>query len=213
MPEWLTTATLVDAAGIAGFVLSLVLAVSQLWSNRLQIKSASGTVIETDRVRNSVFLYVCLYNRTSIPFSLLDVHINIGRGYRNIPVERTVRTYYSKGEAGKKVPAGPVVLSREFPVRFDAYAAEVFLFEVCRQHIDTKFLHPDASGRSQEEQPHRLSLQIRRLYKRQPLLRLNLHTSRGQLSIPVSIESVQGWEWLETYAVQKAGYEGKISFS
>ena len=124
MPEWLTTANLVDAAGIAGFVLSFVLAVSQLWSNRLRVRATAGTLIETDRIRNSVFLHVCLYNKTSLPFSLLDVHVTAGRRCRNIPVERTVRTYYSKGKAGQKAPAGPVVLSREFPVQFDSYRSE-----------------------------------------------------------------------------------------
>ena len=206
------TAKLVDAAGIAGFVLSLILALSQLWANRLRVKSADGVLIETDRARNSIFLYICLYNRTNIPFSLIDIHIDAGRAYRNIPVERTVRTYYSKGVAGKKAPAGPVVLSRAFPVRFDSYAAESFLLEVHRQHIDMKLLHQDAQARSQTERSHGQFHQIRMLCKRQPLLRLKLRTSRGHLSVPVQIESVQGWDWLEEYAVQKAGYEEKISF-
>lgn len=212
MFEWLTTAKLVDTAGIAGFVLSLILALSQLWANRLQVKSATGVLIETDRVRDSIFLYVCLYNGTNIPFSLLDIHINAGRNHKNISVERTVRTYYSKGVAGKKAPAGPVVLSREFPVRFDSYAAEVFLLEVHRQHIDMKLLRQDAQICSQAEHLHRRFPQIRTLCKHQPLLRLKLRTSRGRLSVPVRIESVQGWEWLEEYAVQKAGYEEKILF-
>ena len=212
MPEWLTTANLVDAAGIAGFVLSFVLAVSQLWSNRLRVRATAGTLIETDRIRNSVFLHVCLYNKTSLPFSLLDVHVTAGRRCRNIPVERTVRTYYSKGKAGQKAPAGPVVLSREFPVQFDSYAAEVFLLEVCRQHIDTKFLHQAVQACSREEHPHRRSLHIHRLYRHRPLLRLNLHTSRGRLSVPVPISSIQGWDWLDSYAVQKAGHEEKIAF-
>lgn len=212
MPAWLTVENLVDAAGIAGFVLSLALAISQLWSNRLRIQATAGTVVETDRVRDAIFLYVCLYNRTNLPFSLLDVHMDAGRGYRNIPIERTVRTYYSQGEAGKKAPAGPVVLSREFPVRFDSYAAEAFLLEVCRQHIDMKLLHPDVWACSQAGHPRRQSLQIRRLCKRRPPLRLILHTSRGRISVPIPIESVQGWDWLETYAVQKAGYEEKITF-
>lgn len=213
MLEWLTVANLVDAAGISGFVLSLVLAISQLWANRLRVKSANGVLIETDRARNSIFLYVCLYNRTNIPFSLIDIHIDAGRDHRNISVERTVRTYCSKGVAGKKFPAGPVVLSREFPARFDSYAAEVFLLEVHRQHIDMKLLRQDAQARNQTEHPRRQSPQIRMLYKRQPPLWLKLRTSRGRLSVPVQIESVQGWEWLEEYAVQKAGHEEKILFS
>ena len=211
MPKWLSIATLVDAAGIAGFVLSLTLAISQLWANRLRIKASEGTLINAKYAPNSVFLHVCLHNRTNLPFSLIDVHIDAGRGHRNVPIDRTVRTYCSKG-GPNKFPVGPVVLSRSFPVRFDSYAAEVFLLEVGCQHIDTQFLRQLDPSRSQAEYPHRRFLQIHKLCRRPPQLRLNLNTSRGRISVPVQIASVQGWEWLEAYAVQKAGYEEKILF-
>ena len=211
MPKWLSITTLVDAAGIAGFVLSLALAISQLWANRLRIKASEGTLVKANYAPNSVFLHVCLYNRTNLPFSLIDVHINAGRGHRNVPVDRTVRTYCSKG-GDNKFPVGPVVLSRAFPVRFDSYAAEVFLLEVGCQHIDTRFLRQiDPSG-SQVGHPHSRFPRIHRPCKRPPQLRLDLHTSRGRISVPVRIDSVQGREWLEAYAVQKAGYEEKILF-
>ncbi|MBD5169266.1 MAG: hypothetical protein HDT20_03980 [Oscillibacter sp.] len=211
MPEWLSMTTLVDAAGIAGFILSLSLAVSQLWAKRLRIKASDGVLVKAHYAHDLVFLHVCLYNRTDLPFSLIDIHVNAGRGHRNVPIEKTVRTYCSKGGNGK-LPVGPVVLSREFPVRFDSYAAEVFLLEVGYQHIDMKFLRLDDSLHSQAEHPRRRFPQIHMPCKRPPRLRLKLRTSRGRLSVPVQIVSVQGREWLETYAAQKAGYKEKILF-
>lgn len=211
IPDWITVANLVDAAGIAGFVLSFILAVFQIWANRLRVSATDCVLVETDYSRDSVFLYICLYNKTNLPFSLIDAHINAGHDYRNIPVEKTVRTYCSEG-GDKKAPVGPVVLSRAFPVRFDSYAAEVFLLEVSRQHIDMKSLHPVDPARNPAEHPHKRCHQIRMLCRRQPLLRLKLHTSRGRLSVPFQIGSVQGRAWLDMYAVRKAGYEEKILF-
>ena len=85
--EWLA-----NVAGVAGFILSLILAVSQLLTNRLKIKASGCVLIETKHVRDSVFLCVCLHNHTNLPFSLIDLHINAGHGYRNVPVEQTIRT-------------------------------------------------------------------------------------------------------------------------
>ena len=204
--EWLA-----NVAGVAGFILSLILAVSQLLTNRLKIKASGCVLIETKHVRDSVFLCVCLHNHTNLPFSLIDLHINAGHGYRNVPVEQTIRTYYSKGDPGKRAPTGPVVLSPAFPVRFDSYAAEVLLLEVLRQNINTKFLLPDGLD-NRGERLHTQFHPFHRLYRRLFPLRLKLRTSRGPISIPVHIESVQGWNWLEKYAVRKAGHEGKILF-
>lgn len=204
--EWLAS-----VAGVAGFFLSLILAVSQFLANRLKVKASGCVLIESSRLRESMFLCVCLHNHTNLPFSLVDLHINAGRGYRNVPVEQTVRTYCSAGDPGKKAPIEPVVLSPAFPVRFDSYAAEVLLLEVLRQHIDTRLLLPDNSC-DQVVRPHRQFPQFHRLYKHLFPLRLRLRTSRGQISIPVHVESVQGWGWLEKYAVRKAGHEGKILF-
>lgn len=211
VPQWFTIRNLVDAAGIAGFFLSLLLAVSQIWANRLRIRGADCVLVEPHSIPGSVFLYVCLFNRTNLPFSLIDIHINAGPGRRNIPIEKTVRTYASSGNA-QKAPVEPVVLSQAFPVRFDSYGAEVFLLEVLRQHIDTKSLHPDEPAHSQAGPRRKQFPQIRKLCRRQPRLRLKLRTSRGRFSVTVRIGSVQGWAWLEAYAVQKAGHEGKILF-
>ena len=211
MFEWLNPAILVDAAGIAGFLLSLTLAIFQFLANRLRVSATNCVLVETAHARDSVFLYVCLYSKTRQPFSLIDVRIDAGRGHSEIPVEKTVRTYRSKGN-DSKAPVKPVVLSRAFPVRFDSYAAEAFLLEASRQHIDMKFLHPDAPACSQEGPPHSQSPQTHKPCKHRPQLRLKLRTSRGLLSVPVQIDSVQGWEWLEHYAVQKAGHEEKILF-
>ena len=95
-------------------------------------------------------------------------------------------------------------------MRFDSYAADVLLLEVLRQNIDTKLLHPDCHD--QAGLLRRRYLPFRRLCKRLFPIRLMIRTSRGAISIPVRVDSVQGWDWLETYAVHKAGNEGKISF-
>lgn len=211
MLEWLTSVNLVDAAGIAGFFLFLAIAISQLWANRLRISATDCILVETVRARDSAFLYVCLSNKTKQPFSLIDVRIDTGWRHREIPVKKTVRTYLSKGN-DNKAPVKPVVLSRAFPVRFDSYAAEVFLLEVPRQCIDMKQFHPDTPAYSQEEPPHSQFPRTHRPCKHRPQIRLKLYTSRGLLSVSVQIASVQGWEWLEQYAVQKAGYEEKILF-
>lgn len=207
--KWIA-ANSVDIAGIAGFALSLILAVSQFIANRLKVKATSCILIDAPEIPGSVFFHVCLYNQTHLPFSLVDIRIDTGHNHKDVPIERTVRTYFFKGEPGRKAPAGPVVLSPAFPVRFDSYAADVLLLEVLRRHIDMKILPPDSH--SQEGLPHKRSLQFHRPCRRLSPLHLRLRTSRGSTSIPVRVESVQGWDWLETYAVQKAGNEGKISF-
>ena len=211
MPEWLTAKNLVDAAGIAGFLLSLALAISQLWANRLRVSATDCVLVETNRAHDSIFIYTCLYNKTRQPFSLIDVCVVAGKERDEIPVKKNVITYSSKG-SDSRAPVKSVVLSRAFPVRFDSYAAEALLLEVPRQRIDMKALHPDDPACSQEELPYTQSLQTHRPYKHRPQLRLMLRTSRGRSSIPVQIASVQGWEWLKKYAVQKAGHEEKILF-
>ena len=211
MPKWLTLKNLVDVAGIAGFLMSIILAILQFRANRLRVSAMECTLIETTHARDSVFLYVCLNNKTRQPFSLVDVCIDAGGKLGEIPVKKTVRTY-PKGDPGKRAPTGPVVLSPAFPVRFDSYAAEVFLFEVARQHIDIKSFHLDAPVDSQAELPYRQSPRTHRPCKHRPRIRLKLYTSRGRLSVSAQIASVQGWEWLERYAVQKAGHEEKILF-
>lgn len=203
--------SIVDLVGIAGFVLSVILALSQLWKSRLSIKAETFTLIDPGRyVPDSLFIFVCLSNKTSLPFSLIDYQIRLDRS-TTIPIEKTVRTYKSK-ETKDRLATGPVVLSKAFPVRFDSYASESFLIEVLRRNIDKTLLRPGAPAHSPAELLRKQFLHIRRLCTRQPLPQLVLNTSRGRRVIPIYVESVQNWDWLDKYAVQKAALEGKVSF-
>ena len=202
----------VDVAGVSGFILSLFLAVLKLCSERLKIKTGTFTLIETDRAPNSLFLFGVIENRTSIPFSLVDISVSLGKKYR-IPVEHTVRTYQHHA-THDKAEVKPVVLSRAFPVRFDSYAAEPFLLEVSRQHIDMRFLlPPDDSAHNRKEQSRKQSPQTRMRGILQPRPSLVMSTSRGHRVVPLRVSSCKGWDWLELYAVRKAGHEEKIVFS
>lgn len=78
MFEWINPANLADAAGVAGFLLSLALAIFQFLSNRLRVSATNCVFVETVHARDSVFLYVCLYNKTKQPFSLIDVRVDTG---------------------------------------------------------------------------------------------------------------------------------------
>lgn len=209
----ITLSNLVDAAGIAGFALSLFLAIINVWTNRLQIKMSECVLVESDpkRFPNSIFLYVCLVNKTNLPFSLVSVHIDAGKNHSHIPIESTVRTFQAP-LTDDKAGVEPVVLSQAFPARFDSYAAEVFLLEVLRQNIDVQSLHPDDPTHNQTGHLHRRFLQIHKLCRHRHLPWLVLNTSRGRRAIPIDVASVQQWEWLRQYAVQKAGHEEKLIF-
>lgn len=206
MADW------VDIAGVAGFVLSLSIAISQALSNRLRIKAGPFTLIEAyNKAPDSIFLFVCLSNRTKIPFSLTDVYISLGKNGGKVKIERTVRTY-RRNETANKLAVKPVVLSQTFPVRFESYASQVFLLEVLRQNIDMKSLRPDAPAHSPKEPIHRPLCRMRNPYTRSLRPRLVLSTSRGRRAIPIYVEEVQNWDWLEAYAVRKAALEEKIVF-
>lgn len=202
---------LVDIAGVAGFILSFCLAVCGLWSNRISILLQDCELISLKEKPDFCFFLVFLCNKTKAPFSLVDIQIDDGTKHDLVPVQRTVFTYRSLGSE-EKLPAGPVVLSREFPVRFDSYAAEVLLFPVSRQHIDMKYLHPGDSVHSQAGPLRKRFRVLRRLCTRQPQPRLVLHTSRGRRAIPMQVRSVRGLDRLQEYAVQKAALEEKLVF-
>lgn len=208
----ITLDNLVDLAGVAGFVLSLCIAASSLWANRISISLQQCVFITSAHQKDTCFFFVCLSNQTKVPFSLVDVKIDDGTKHKPVSIQRTVFTYRSSG-SNTRLPAGPVVLSQAFPVRFDSYAAEILLLPVSRQHIDIRYLHPDGLGHSQTAH---LRKQFRALYKRythQPQPQLVLHTSRGRRAIPIYVDSVQGMDWLQKYAVQKAALEEKLTFS
>ena len=207
----LTVADLVDIAGIAGFVLSLLLAISQIWSSRLRIDADSGVFIQTSLFPESIFLDVILYNKTSLPFSLIQIQIDSGKGYRNMPIEKTVRTYQGH-ESKDRLAVKPVVLSREFPVKFDSYAAEEFFLEVSHLHINPLLLHPGEATHNPTGRLRTLFHRIRKLCTPPPRLRLVLHTSRGRRVVSIPVTPFQDWDWLETYAVRKAGHAGLIVF-
>ena len=203
---------LVDIAGVCGFILSLILAISKLLSSRLRVKAGTFTIIDTANVPNSVFLFVTLTNCINVSFSLVDVYIRDIHQKIDIPVEKTVRTYRHR-PTNDRLAVKPVVLSQEFPARFEPYDAKVFLLEVSRRRIYIERLRslPDASIRNPEARP--LLQRFRyKLYTRQLPFRLMLNTSRGRLSIPIFVSAVEGWNFLDQYAVQKAAYEEKIAF-
>ena len=208
---WMTRIDWVDAAGIAGFILSLCIAVSQLWKNRLKISLQNCVLIDPKTSGRFTFFLLCLCNKTAVPFSLTDIYIDDGTKNPPVPRQRSIFTYRNLGNE-EKLPVGPVVLSQAFPVRFDSYAAEVLLIQVPSQNIDMRYLHPDALSHSQTGPIHKLFLQTRNRYMHRPRPQLVLHTSRGLRVIALDIQSVENMDWLEQYAVQKAASEGKIEF-
>ncbi len=114
---------------------------------------------------------------------------------------------------GTRLAVKPVVLSQAFPARFEPYDAKVFLLEVSHQNIDMKALcsHQDASVHSLKAHPHKQYF-LGRLCTHQLRFRLVLRTSRGHRAIPISVSSVQRWDYLDSYAVHKAAFEEKIVF-
>ena len=202
---------LVDIAGVLGFVLSLFLAISKAVSNRLWISAGEMILIDAiPKAPSSLFLLVMLTNRISVPFTLVNVFVRDKKSKIDVPVEKTVRTYTCHPSDGR-LAVKPVVLSQEFPARFEPYAAKVFLLELSRQRISTPHLLQGAPARSQEGLPLPLRL-LYKLYTHRLPLRLVLNTSRGRRAIPIAVSSVQNWDFLESYAVQKAAYEEKIVF-
>ena len=87
------------------------------------------------------------------------------------------------------------------------------MFEVAPQNIDMKALgsHQDASVHSLKAHPHKQYF-LGRLCTHQLRFRLVLRTSRGHRAIPISVSSVQRWDYLDSYAVHKAAFEEKIVF-
>ena len=200
-----------DAAGVAGFGLSMCIAICQLWKNRLKVSLENCVLIDPATSGQFTFFLLCLCNKTAVPFTLTDICIDDASGGPPVPRQKSVFTYKTSG-GERKLPVGPVVLSPVFPVRFDSYAAEVLLIQVQSQRINTKYLHPGDSNHSPEGRPCKLRRSICRRYKRQPQPRLILHTSRGRHAVALEIQSLECMDWLEQYAVQKAASQGKIEF-
>lgn len=200
LPEW---------SGLAGFALSLTLAVIQWRSSRLRIKAGPVTVMDDRKdFPSSVLLHVCLSNQTNTPFSLVDAGVKAGRE-KAAPVDKTVLSYRTKVDKGPAVKR--VLLSPAFPVRFDSYASQEILLQVPRQHISNA-LPPQGpfgpAAAAQKQAPH-----TGRRETRLPRLRLILNTSRGRRVIPLRLESVQGLKWLALYADHRAAAEGTIEIS
>lgn len=201
----------VDVAGVAAFALSLTLAVLQIRSSLLRLDVEGVTLILPDEVPGSAFLHFVLINRTRVPVTVTGAYLLDAIGKKPIPTEPTVRTFRFRGDAAR-FPVGPVVLSTRFPLRLDSYAAEPLLLEVSRRSIDTSNLHPDGSAGSPEGRARRLLRAFRRLSSLRSQPRLVFHTARGHRAVSVRVSSVQGWPWLETYAVRKAASEGSVEF-
>ena len=201
----------VDVAGVAAFALSLTLAVLQIRSSLLRLKVEGVTLILPDEVPGSAFLHLVLINRTRIPVTVTGVHLLDAIGKEPIPTEQTVRTFRFRGDAAR-FPAGPVVLSTRFPLRLDSYAAEPLLLEVSRHRIDTCNLHPGVSDGSPKGLARLSTRAFRRLCTPRSRPRLVFHTARGRRAVSVRVSSVQGWPWLEAYAIRKAASEGSVEF-
>ena len=201
---------LVDIAGVAGFILSFCLAVCGLWSNRISILLQDCELISLKEKPDFCFFLVCLCNKTKVPFSLVDIQIDDGTKHDLVPVQRTVFTYRSLGSE-EKLPAGPVVLSREFPVRFEPYDAKVFLLELSRPNIDMKLLRLGAPAHNPEGRGLPPRSHGKPCTHRLPL-RLVLNTSRGRRAVPIYVAEVQSLEYLRSYSVQKAALEEKLVF-
>ena len=202
---------MVDIAGVLGFVLSGILAISGIISNRLRLSVGEVILIDAGRkAPNSVFLFFTITNKIRVPFSLIGTEFRDKSRKTYVPFEKTVRTYAQRA-TDKRLAVRPVVLSRAFPVRFEPYDAQVFLLELSRQHIDMRLLRPDAPTHSPAGHP-RIQRWKHKLCTRLLPLRLVLNTSRGRREVPISVSETRSWDYLEKYAVQKAGYEEKIVF-
>ena len=202
---------LVDIVGVLGFLLSLMLAISKLVSNRLRISAGDMVLIDANqKAKNSLFILVTLTNKISIPFTVTGVSIRNKTNHVETQIEKTVRTYTRRANDAK-LAVKPVVLSQEFPARFEPYDAKVFLFELSRQRIDSKLLLRDVPVHSPAGLPLLRRFQ-HKLYIHQLPFRLVLNTSRGRRAIPIVVSEVRDWDFLESFAVQKAAYEEKILF-
>lgn len=205
-----------DTAGVAGFILSLFLAVSQIWKNRLKISVDECIVINRKNTSQHIFFFLRLCNKTSVPFSLTDILVDDGTGRGPVRRDTTVFTYNSPGSGvgpDRKLPVGSVVLSPAFPLRFEPYGAEEMLIQVCRQQINMQYLHPGDPEHSPRGHLQSLFHRIRRRCMRLPQPRLVFRTSRGQRAVALYVQSTQPWEWLEKYAVQRGALEEKLVFS
>ncbi len=201
----------VDVAGVAAFVLSFTLAVLQIRSSLLRLKADDVVLVLPDAVPDSAFIHFVLINRTRVPVTVSAVQLLDGVSKRPIPAERTVRTYRFRGD-GYKLPVGPVVLSTSFPLRLDSYAAEPVLLEVSRRSTDISNLRQGASACSPKGRAHWSPRAVRRICTPRSRPRLVIHTARGRRVVSVHVSSVQGWAWLEDYAVRKAASEGSVEF-
>ena len=201
----------VNIAGVLGFVLSVILAINQLLSNKLRISLESLVIIDAaENVPGSIFVLATLSNKISRPFSLISVCLKDAVNKTVTPVKQTARTYSCRATA-TKLEVKPVVLSSKFPVRFEAYDTHVLLLELPRRCIDMTLLRPDVPAHNPAA-PSRIRRLLHMPYTRPLPLRLVLNTSRGRREAPISVYSVQSWEYLESYAVRKAAYEGNIVF-
>ena len=205
-----------DTAGVAGFILSLFLAISQIWKNRLKISIDECIVINHKEASQHIFFFLRLCNKTSAPFTLTDILVDDGTGQGPVRRDTTVFTYNSLGSGAgpdQKLPVGPVVLSPAFPVRFEPYGAEEMLIQVRRQQINSLYLRPGDPEHSPRGRLQSLFHRIHRRCMRLPQPRLVFRTSRGQRAVDLYVQSTQSWEWLETYAVQRGALEEKLVFS
>lgn len=201
----------VDVVGVAGFALSLALAIIQIVSNRLSVGIGRITVIDAkQKAPESLFLFFTLSNRTRQPFSLSNIYLYDCKSKEEFEFSCKVRTY-SRPATEDRAEVKPVVLSPKFPVRFEPYGVEVFLLELSRQRTSTLLAHPDVQVRNPKE--HRpIRRFLRRLYKPRPRLLLKMSTSRGRRAIPILVSSAESWDYLEKYAVRKAAHEEKVQF-
>lgn len=209
----LTLSDYVGLAGVFGFALSVILAVIQVRSSWFRVGFSDFERLEYSKVPDSIFIHVCLYNKSRIPFSLIGIHIQERRNSKKIPIEQTLYTF-RKPIRDNRLGVGPVLLSPVFPMRFDSYAGNEILFEVSRSHIAHLDLtpHPDVPARNPMERLRKRCSHICTLCTRPPLPVLVLHTSRGRCVIPIRVSLVGGSEEFELYAIRKAGREDKLVF-
>ena len=210
--------TVVDLAGVAGFLLSLTIAIAGIYKGRLRLKLVKTELLSASHHNGVFFLLFTLSNQTSTPVTILSADIRQGE-----QSAKAIDTVFSSEINRSDFDSGLITITSSFPLEIGGYAAA----EIC-----VPFDHPEIkeilraqaleSDDPSEPPPPAALHQMQHLLSHIAcgcfhksvfqLALLQIRTTRGTRAYPLRVESVGDQPEIRAYVVRKSLHKGSAKF-
>lgn len=193
------TITLAEIVGIAGFLLSLCLAIHQWKASRITVEISNMTVISSKAQKIGPYLEFTVANKSSLPLSIYSVDLELGEC---LYTARTRSFSYFNSRFERREDKGPgFIVERPGLALFYARFKPVHLAAYQSTQVYVELDPPP----QQSETPHLLSLDNEPIYRPSQAV-LHLFTSRHHLEIETSYTHIDGDTEIDNWLSDRKRY-------